>query len=382
MRKLNVNRIQEVMLEKGMSQQAIAEALDLSKATISGWLKPEKFPRPQHLLSLSKLLEIPYKELIIADSNKPMVAFRRNGNFKVTSEHHDHFQYIARLLEKLVPYLPYDIESAPSTLKDAKLDYSYIQQVAGRVRSQIVEADGIIKFESLINFFTDLQAVLVPVLWGDKAKKHATHIYLPESSTTWVFINLDSKIHDFKFWLAHELAHAKAPYLNYDDGEDFADKFAGAMLFPEELAAEAYKDCSAISNEWKRFEHIAFLATKLVISPVTIYYQLEHYAKNYDFPSLDLEKVIHPGNAQFNQGFPLLSKGLFEEVPPSGKLYVETANKCFSPVFFETLKQFLNNTDVNPNKFVSNLLDISLEDSWEIVEALMRARNAEKEVTG
>lgn len=381
MRKLNVGRIQQVMLEKGLSQQAIAEKMELSKATISGWLKPEKFPRPQHLLALGKMLGLPYKELILEDHEKPLVAFRKNGNFKVTEEHKNHFQYVARLLEMLVPFLPYDIESAPSTLKNPNLEYAYIQQVAGRVRSQIVEEDGVIKFESLIKFFADLQTVLIPVLWGEKAKKQATHIYLPASSTTWVFINLDSKIHDFKFWLAHELAHAKAPYLDYEEGEEFADKFAGAMLFPEEMAKETYKNCSRISDEWKRFDYISALAEKLIISPVTIYYQIEHYAKHYDKPSLDLEKVIHQGTSKFNQQFSLLSETIFKDKDASGKIYVKTANEAFSSVFFDTLKDFLNNTDVNPNKFVSNLLDISLEDSWEIVDALMRARNAKKKVT-
>jgi len=286
------------------------------------------------------------------------------------------------MLEKLVPYLPFDIESAPSTLKSPRLDYEYIQLVAGKVRSQIVEDDGVIKFERLIRFFTDLQSVLIPVLWGEKTRKHATHIYLPTSSTTWVFINLDSKMHDFKFWLAHELGHAKAPHLNYEEGEEFADKFAGAMLFPQEMAAKAYGSCSKISGEWKRFEHISAIAEKLTISPVTIYYQLEHYAKHFDKPSLDLEKVIHQGTSQFNQKYPLLSEKIFKDKAPTGKMYVKAANEGFSPIFFDTLKSFLNNTDVNPNKFVSNLLDVSLEDSWEIVEALMRARNAKKEVTG
>jgi hypothetical protein len=45
-------------------------------------------------------------------------------------------------------------------------------------------------------------AVLVPVLWG--AREHhgnALNIYLPDSQTTWVFVNLDSNIVDFKFWM-------------------------------------------------------------------------------------------------------------------------------------------------------------------------------------
>ena len=49
-----------------------------------------------------------------------------------------------------------------------------------------------------------------------------------QPSANRVLINLDTHAHDFKFWMAHELGHAKAPDLRGDDAENFADMFAGA----------------------------------------------------------------------------------------------------------------------------------------------------------
>ena len=58
-------------------------------------------------------------------------------------------------------------------------------------------------------------------------------------------LNLDTHLEDFKFWMAHELAHVFTPELaGKDDGEDFADAFAGALLFPQELAHHAYVSAS------------------------------------------------------------------------------------------------------------------------------------------
>jgi len=41
-------------------------------------------------------------------------------------------------------------------------------------------------------------------------------------------------IHDFKFWMAHELGHCLSPSLTGEDAEDFADGFVGALLFPKD----------------------------------------------------------------------------------------------------------------------------------------------------
>ena len=106
-----------------------------------------------------------------------------------------------------------------------------------------------IRFEHLIGFFNELQAVIIPVLWGNKENhENALHIYLPASMTTWIYLNLDCRIHDFKFWMAHELGHIHAPTLQSEAGEDFADAFAGALLVPHELAELEYEELQNLAD--------------------------------------------------------------------------------------------------------------------------------------
>ncbi|MCZ3114980.1 hypothetical protein NYZ21_21315, partial [Acinetobacter baumannii] len=88
-------------------------------------------------------------------------------------------------------------------------------------------------------------------LWGEKQlHANALHIALPAERVTFVFVNLDTKLEDFKFWMAHELAHVYTPYMaGKEEGEDFADAFAGALLFPQPCAIEAYGDAARSKRE-------------------------------------------------------------------------------------------------------------------------------------
>ncbi|KYG66454.1 hypothetical protein AZI86_05255 [Bdellovibrio bacteriovorus] len=370
-KKLNTKAVSERMIHKGLSQTDLADKLQVSKATISSWLKPEKFPRPRHLLQLGELLSLKYEELILeSQAQSPVVAFRKSGNYKITPEHMEKFYYVGRLLNKLVQFLPFDTLSSPTTLKDPKLDYEYIQKAASSVRQIINPKTHVIDFPDLIRFFNELHAVLIPVLWGTKHYKNATHLYLPESSTTWIFINLDTKVFDFKFWLAHELGHAKAPQLLGEEGEEFADNFAGALLFPRESAEAAYKELSKVGNA-DRLKIIGKFATEYLVSPITIYLQIEEFAKANDLPSLELEKQIYGFTTNFNKSYKLISEILLNVEKPSVEQYCKVASEAFKTPFFSCLSEYLKASEDSP-KFVANLLDISIEDAQELFRCLVK----------
>jgi len=105
------------------------------------------------------------------------------------------------------------------------------EKVAKRVRERIAVREGEeIRFDHLIGFFNELQAVIIPVLWGNKENhENALHIYLPESMTTWIYLNLDCRMHDFKFWMAHELGHIHAPTLQAKRGKTLPS-FCGRVI--------------------------------------------------------------------------------------------------------------------------------------------------------
>lgn len=373
-KKLNIRLISTKMLEKGLSQQDIAEKLDVSKAAVSKWLKPESFPKPSYLLKLGKLLGIPHAELVSVEENLlPQVAFRKSGNYKITDEHLEQFQFVATLLKRIYPYLPFDKYNDPSVLSNPSTDYKYIQEVAGIVRKEIASANGEIEYTSLISLFAKLKATLIPVLWDKKSKKNGTHIYLPDTKTTWIFLNIDSSLFDFKFWMAHELGHAKAPQLMGENGEEFADRFAGALLFPEEMARETYEQVKGISDLWQRVNKIVDFAFALKISPITIYYQLKYYCDEYSLPALDLEQdqAIFRKTTEMNARYENLSQTIFKTEKPTVKQYLTFAETGFGSTFFQSMRKLLKQEgDVSP-KFISNVLDISLADAYEIMKELV-----------
>ncbi|WP_245710987.1 hypothetical protein [Thorsellia anophelis] len=74
-------------------------------------------------------------------------------------------------------------------------------------------------------------------MWGAKQRhENAVYIHLPDSGSTWGYLNLKTNIRDFKFWMTYELDHSLSATLESDDAENFADAFAASLLYPHELA--------------------------------------------------------------------------------------------------------------------------------------------------
>lgn len=370
-KKLNTTLINDKMLGLGLSQTDLAEQLGVTKAAISSWLKPEKFPRPRHLLKLAEMLNLDYSEIVLKPAlSQPAVAFRKSGNYKIQETHREQFFHVSRLLNRLVPYLPFDSLSAPAILKEPLLDYDYIQRAAKAVRDEI--GKDIIEIEDFVGLFYRLQAVLIPVLWGEKHYKNGTHVFLPDTQSTWIFINLDTKILDFKFWLAHELAHAKAPQLLEQDGESFADQFAGALLFPSELAAIAYEDLTQKTKKSAKIAHIQKLAEKYTISPITIYKEIQSYARwtSKDVFDLESDSLIYKSTTEFNKKHKLLSQILFTNERPEPKEYIQVAKAKFKTCFFDCLSKYLKTHEDEPAKFIASILDIPLADAFSLKQEL------------
>ena len=301
------------------------------------------------------------------------MAFRKKGSHKITDQYLEEARDTGRILSELVPYLPFDNLSRPKTLISPRLDYSYIRQVTLKIRKQIGKAPNEpIEFEELINLFNDLNAVIIPVLWGSKERhENALHIYLPESMTTWIYLNLDCKLHDFKFWMAHELGHVLAPQLLEDEGEDFADAFAGALLVPEEIASNEYAYLRRRDQITLRLNHIKTVAERLRVSPLTVYLEINKYAEHNDLPKIDLDKnqSIYKANTNFNKDFKTVSEYLFKGKIPTPNQYIKSTSEHFGSPFFSSLKKYIKENR-KPASFVQSILRISLLDARNIYEEL------------
>lgn len=373
-KRLNVDALRHGMEEEGLSPAGLAKRLDVSREAVSKWLSGESVPRPDKLLKLALLLGLKFNQLVsrFDEAREPVVAFRKQGAHKTTNQHVDHAKEMGRLLRPLASYLPFDELIRPATLKQPSLEYGYLQKVAAKLREEIgVAQTDRLDFHHLIKKFRELQAVLIPVLWGKKDRhENALHIYLPDSLTTWVYLNLDSDVHDFKFWMAHELGHIHAPSLRGDEAEDFADAFAAALLFPQPLATQAYQTVAAVGNKGKQMNCIKAIAETHVISPITVYFEINKYAATQGLRKIDLANAIYGAAKNLSKTYYSVSESLFDGIKPEPARYVQVAESQFDSPFFAALKRYLAENEKGAG-YVQTVLDTSLLDAKALHAALI-----------
>jgi transcriptional regulator with XRE-family HTH domain len=372
---LNIEKLKQRSEELGLNQSGIAKKLEVTREAVSQWFKNEKFPRPDKLLKLARLLDLTFSELVnkIPTENEPVVAFRKKAGRKISPDYLDQARDMGRILATLSPQLPFDDLSQPPFLKFPSTDYTYVQKAAKRVRMEIGVPEGEeVPFQKLIKYFNDLHAVIIPVLWGNKENhENALHIYLPETMSTWIYLNLDCQVHDFKYWMSHELGHVYAPQLKGDDGEDFAEAFAAALLVPEELASCEYGTLSRFTNIGAQINRIKTVAEQLVVSPLTVYYEINKYAAHHGKTKIDLEsgKEIHKATSNFNKQFKPVSECLFGTKNPSTTRYMASAKEQFGSPFFDILKEYIKENHKSAS-FIQSILNIPLLDAQNIYEEL------------
>ncbi len=374
-RELNTEKITKRLDSLGLTQSNLASQLGVSKQIVSNWINKQKYPRPEKLLRLSKLLKLSFDEIVIktASDKEPVIAFRKKGRHKISKDYIESAKYMGSLLEKLVPYLPFDNFSRPPSLINPNTDYEYIHKVADEVRKEIsLSGTSEIPFQSLISFFNRYHAVIIPVFWGNKnLHENALHIYLPKTTTTWIYLNLDSRIHDFKFWMAHELGHVKSPDLKGDKAEDFADAFASALLIDRETAENEYIQMRRLKTIPKQINRIKEIANKLIVSPLTIYYEINNYARYTNESEIDLgiNRAIFKATTVFNKQFNLVSESLFNNKKPTAIEYMACAKEAFKSPFFEALISFLKDNKKTAG-YIQSLLNLPLADAQYLCEEL------------
>jgi transcriptional regulator with XRE-family HTH domain len=376
---LCIDHVQKRLAERGLNQSSVAKQLGLSRAAVSKWFTGTAFPRPSELLKLGKLLELGFKDLVQTRETAPapLVAFRKRAGTKTTDGHTDQAREMGRLLEGLVPHLGFDQFETPPRLKKPVLDYGYIQELVRKVRLELsLDPVKPIDFKDLIGRFNQLQAVLVPVMWGRKSgHANALHIYLPGSQTTWVLVNLDSELFDFKFWMAHELGHVLSVGLleegNIDAAEDFADAFAGALLFPETAAKRWLTSYQRAKSAPAKVQVLFDAAQEYLISPFSIYKELKKHAAAAGVAFAEIDQgLLHARISSFNGQFETISENLFDGKIPAADHYMRIAAEVFETPVFKALGAYAKETDLSES-VISRMLDIPLVDARELKKALV-----------
>lgn len=363
---LNLPTLRDALIKAGLNQSDLATKLKVSREAVSKWFAGESLPKPDKLLRMGMLLGLSFEQLVSLPplTAAPVVSYRKKAHRKTKDEHLDNARETGELLKRLVPYLPKQELTRPPTLKDPTADYSYVQAVAAQARQEMgLENKAVIDFKDLIDKFNKLHAVIIPVLWGEQQHHgNALNIHLPDSHTTWVFLNLDSNAVDFKFWMAHELGHSLAPELVNDAGEDFAESFAQALLFPESHVVKLRTELERMSGIRPKVERVVDEARKHIISPYTIHRALAAYEQARNLPRTDLGASFMATVTIFTKGFKTITQAVLAHQPPEPADYIAVARSRFGSPFFEALAEFCKHEE-GAEHYIQRVLWVSLADA-------------------
>jgi Zn-dependent peptidase ImmA (M78 family) len=275
----------------------------------------------------------------------------------------------------LVPFLDVDPFIGPATLKNPSCDYRYVQDLAARIRRDLdIAENAAFEFGALIALFEKHQAVIVPTLWGRKTKhENAIHIHLPDSQTTWIYLNLDVEIHDFKFWMAHELGHVLTVDLlregNIDLAEDFADAFAGAVLFPESLAKTAYAEYKKARTVQGQLRVLFTWAEQHMISPNSVYKEIEKFAAHHHAPFTRIPSpTLHAAIANMHKNHEMVSTRLFDNKQPTADHFMRVVQDAFRTQAYSALSRYVREKQPSAGA-VATILGINRMDASAYLEA-------------
>jgi hypothetical protein len=340
---------------------------------VTNWLQGTDFPRPDKLLKLATTLKLGFSDLVLgSDNDRPVIAFRKKGGARTTDTHILKALTMGALLKPLIPYLP-ELHALRVQISMPTTQYDKLQATALEVRVRLgIDGSAVLSYEHLIDQFQTNGAVIVPVLWGEKQNhKNALHIFLPKEQATFVFLNLDTPLEDFKFWMAHELAHVYTPEIaGSEAGEDFADALAGALLFPRAIAEEVYPQVSRQRSTSGEIRELQLLAKAHSISLYSVFCEVNRYAKALNLPMLRCkEKDIHA--IRSSQRGKLVSESLFKSSPPEPAAYIEAAQQIFHSAFFVAVQKMIAAQGTGA-AYLQQIMDIPLSDATALHKELCR----------
>ncbi|MDE2401011.1 MAG: ImmA/IrrE family metallo-endopeptidase [Burkholderiales bacterium] len=370
---IHSDKVKQALQDRGWSQKDLAAELDVTAQAVTNWIKGADFPRPDKLLKLATTLKLNFADLVISPAKgQPVIAFRKKGGAKTTEAHILKAMAMGALLKPLVPFLP-ELRSLRVQIPSPTVQYDALQAVAAEVRTRIgLGAQAVLLYEHLIGEFESNGAVIVPVLWGEKQNhKNALHILLPQEQVTFIFLNLDTRLEDFKFWMAHELAHVYTPDLaGKNEGEDFADAFAGALLFPKALAEVAYHQAIKQRNASGEIKELHHYAAAHSISLYSVFCEVNRFAKSVGLPQLRCkDSDIHA----IRNGLrgKLVSEILFAPAPPEPPAYIAAAHNVFRSAFFSALQRMTKSKGTGAG-YVQQVMDIPMQDAVALHGELSR----------
>lgn len=369
---IHSENIKQALQRRGWKQKDLATALGVTAQSVTNWLRGSDFPRPDKLLKLATTLQMGFADLVKPEAaGLPVVAFRKKTGTKTTDGHISKAMVMGELLKALVPFLP-ELPVLRLQLQQPSTDYEQLQTLASQVRHRLgLGEQAAISYKDLLSEFDNNGAVVTPVLWGQKQNhKNALHILLPQERVTFIFLNLDTHLEDFKFWMAHELAHVYTPELaGKNEGEDFADAFAGALLFPKVVAQKTYEEAST-GNKTAEKKLLEAQAQAYGISLYSVFSEVNRFAKSQGRTLLKhTDAQIHAIRSMQRGG--TVSETLFAPVPAEPSAYVAAVKNVFRSSFFESLQRMIKSKQTGPG-YIQQVMDIPMQDAIALHGELSR----------
>ncbi len=106
-------------------------------------------------------------------------------------------------------------------------------------------------------------------------------------------------------------------------------------------------------------------AQQYTISPITVYAEINQYAKHNGLPAIDLEKSIYGAANNLNKQYMTISETLFDGENPSAHQYMELCKREFDSPLFDALKTYLIEHDKSAS-YLQSILDIPYTDAKAI----------------
>lgn len=375
---LQSDAVRQALQAKGWTQKDLAEQVGVSAQSVTNWLKGDDFPRPDKLLRLATTLRLRLDQLAAAtpaeQALRPVVAFRRRAAAN------DRGPYSQGAGDGRAPGAA---GAPPATVAGAAhVDQPAFDRLcrpaarrAARTREKLgIGPHAVLEYATLVSEFAANDAFLPAVLWGERQRHdNALHILLPVQRVTFISPqprHLHRGLQVLDGARAGPCVHAGAA--RHDEGEDFADAFAGALLFPQAVAAVAYRDAAATHRKAERVAVLQRHAQEHQISLYTVFREAQAHAAAWAGPGatrLDEKADIHAvRNARRGQR---VSEILFDPLPPEPATYVAAAHSTFGSEFFNALRRLLKAQGTGPG-YMQQLLDISLADATALHHALTR----------
>ncbi|MBE0645517.1 MAG: helix-turn-helix transcriptional regulator [Bacteroidetes bacterium] len=358
-----------------LSQADVARELGLSREAVSNWMSGESVPRPRHRALLAALLGVSVSALAGASSQsaEPVVAYRRKGTRKVSEAQDELIKREVRWLNALEKRMSEAnwIDRLPEHRGEPTVEHARV--LAQQFRTQLGHAiqDEVLLGHHVIEWLSSRAVCIVPTFWGaPEYAMHAMYVRLPDSEVHWLFVSLDAAVVDVRFWLLHEVAHMirRRPHDGGRQEEKFADAFAAEVLFPF-ADARRFAGILATHSDGEKIDMIKKLAAARIISPATVYLQVNHVLEAESKALLALDAPIFQATQRLTRGGAKWADGLFGGIVPTAKEFIETCvAKLGTPVFRLAAREIVENNR-GPG-FVERVLQCGSADAMALHEAL------------